>query len=212
MTPSLPMKAPECITRPPAAMTRQLPRGGGAYARKPPPVAPLDAAKTKLPFDPLPPPPPPPKAKEPPPPPARIRMAKEREGKIPLAERLEPGDVDFGKVSFVDFDGDCGGECVCGVVCGDNATYGGGDSGACPSTNGKRGSLCFPVLLLNSSFLSSHQLPVEHPLFLSLIRQVKTPDKIPHEPASTCPYLRHGMRLQSARSTWHSSITRIECE
>jgi hypothetical protein len=43
-------------------------------------------------------------------------MAKEREGKIPLAERLEPGDVDFGKVSFVDFDGDCGGECVCGVV------------------------------------------------------------------------------------------------
>ena len=118
MTPSLPMKAPECITRPPAAMTRQLPRGGGAYARKPPPVAPLDAAKTKLPFDPLPPPPPPPKAKEPPPPPARIRMAKEREGKIPLAERLEPGDVDFGKVSFVDCDGGCGGECVCGVVCG----------------------------------------------------------------------------------------------
>jgi hypothetical protein len=142
MTPSLPMKAAECITRPPAAVTRQLPRGGGACARKPPPVAPLDAAKTKLPFDPLPPPPPPPKAKEPPPPPARIRMAKEREGKMPLAERLEPGDVDFGKVRFVDCDGDCGGECVCVCVWCGVWRYcnisGGGDSGACPSTYGKR--------------------------------------------------------------------------
>ena len=82
--------------RPPA---KQIPRGGGAVMRKPPPFAPLDAQKTKLPFDPLPPPPPPPKIKEPPPPPPKVRMARERVGEIPLAEKLEPGDVDLGKAS-----------------------------------------------------------------------------------------------------------------
>ncbi len=58
----------------------------------------MDAEKTKLPFDPLPPPPPPKKKAVPPPPPV-IRMARERVGGVALAERLEPGDVDFGKVS-----------------------------------------------------------------------------------------------------------------
>lgn len=82
----------------PRLPTTQLPRGGGASARKPPPVQPLDAEKTKLPFDPVPQPQPPKAKAPPPPPPPGIRMAKERRGAMPLAEKLDPGDVDFGKV------------------------------------------------------------------------------------------------------------------
>ncbi len=96
MTQSPPVKSSVRTPRLPAS---QLPRGGGAIVRKPPPAAPLDAGKTKLPFDPAPPPKAPKAEEPPPPPPPAMRMAKERIGPVPLAERLHPGDVDFGKVS-----------------------------------------------------------------------------------------------------------------
>jgi hypothetical protein len=79
--------------------TASVPRGGGCVARAALPAAPLDAEKTKLPFDPVPlPPPPPQKATKPAQPTASVRMARQRTGGVPLAEGLEPSDVDLGKV------------------------------------------------------------------------------------------------------------------
>ncbi len=97
MTPSQPIQTSACAR---SLNVTRISRGGGASARKPPPATSLDADKTRLPYDPAP-RREPAKVKEPPPPPpaAIIRMAKERREAMPLAERLDPGDVDFGKVS-----------------------------------------------------------------------------------------------------------------